>query len=71
MEFGGHINLNPSWGCSLAKRMKDVGRKAATAKSSHSSEAFSALKSQFLTDVTSVVEFESIPAQLVFNWDQT
>ena len=71
MEFGGHIQLNPSWGYSLLGRMNFVKRKATTAKSKLSKEFFSVLKSQFLNDVVSTVELEEIPAELILNWDQT
>ena len=32
---------------------------------------FEAIKEQFIINVNTVVEMEDIPAQLVFNWDQT
>ena len=32
---------------------------------------FEAIKTQFLTDVTAVVQVEDIPKDLVLNWDHT
>lgn len=34
-EFGGHVELNRYWSCSLLHRMKFVQRKATTSKSKH------------------------------------
>jgi hypothetical protein len=71
LEFGGHIELKRSWAESLLTRMNFVQRKITTAKSKQSSAEFSSLKKSFLDDVTTTVIMESVPPELVLNWDQT
>ena len=51
--------------------MNYVRRKATTSKSKFTPEEFSTLKSNFLSDVVSIVEMEEIPAPLILNWDQS
>ena len=70
-EFGGHIDLSLTWAYSLLSRMKFVKRRATTAKSKFSPENFAQLKADFLDDLSSNVELEDIPPELVLNWDQT
>ena len=70
-EFGGYIELNRPWANSLLVRMKFVQRKATTTKNKFSVSNFSQLKKEFLDDVTSTVEMENIPPELILNWDQT
>jgi len=70
-EFGGHIHLNRPWANSLLHRMKFVQRKATTTKNKFSVTNFAELKKGFLNDITSTIEMENIPPELVLNWDQT
>ncbi len=67
-ELGGH---SKPWAYHLLERMQFVKRKATTAKSKHKPQDFIKLKEAFLADVSSVVEIEDIPAELILNWDQT
>lgn len=71
VEFGGHIDLSLTWAYSLLSRMKFVKRRATTSKSKFSPENFAQLKADFLDDLSSIVELEDIPPELVLNWDQT
>lgn len=70
-EFGGHVELKRHWAYSLLKRMGFVRRKATTAKSKQSIAEFAELKRSFLADVVATVTMESIPDELILNWDQT
>ena len=70
-EFGGDVEINRHWAYALLRRMNFVKRKATTAKSKHSTEAFAQLKAQFLSNVVTNVTMEEIPAELIINWDQT
>ena len=71
VEFGGHIDLTLTWAYSLLSRMKFVKRRATTLKSKFTPENFAQLKADFLDDLSSIVELEDIPPELVFYWDQT
>lgn len=51
--------------------MKFVKRRATTSKSKFTPENFAELKADFLDDLSSIVELEDIPPELVLNWDQT
>ncbi len=71
VEFGGHIDLNCSWGYSIFNRMDFVRRKTTTAKSKFfQGKSFSA-KINSLSDVVGIVQMEEIPPPLIINWDQT
>ncbi len=52
------------------KRMGLVKRRAST-KAKVDVKYFEEVKSQFLSDIKTVVEIDEIPAELVINWDQT
>lgn len=51
--------------------MKFVKRRATTSKSKFTPENFAQLKADFLDDLSSIVELEDIPPELVLSWDQT
>ena len=70
-ECGGHIELNRFWARSLLRRTNFVQRKVSTAKSKHTVANLAALKRSFLSDFHTTVTMEEIPAELIFNWDQT
>ena len=70
-ECGGHIQLNRFWARSLLRQMNFVQRKVSTAKSKHMVAKFAALKRSFLSDFHTTVTMKEIPAELIFNWDQT
>ena len=69
-EFGGHITLTVSWAKSLLRRMNFTKRRGTT-KARFLPEQFKQLKASFLQEIIDVVTMEDIPAQLIFNWDQT
>ena len=69
-ENGGGINLTKDWVNQLLARMGYIKRKATT-KTKISPALFERLKAQFLSDVRTVVTMESIPHELLMNWDQT
>ena len=70
-ECGGYIELNRFWARSHLRRMNFVQRKVSTAKSKHTVANLAALKRSFLIDFHITVTMEEIPAELIFNWDQT
>ena len=70
-ECGGHIELNRFWARSLLRRTNFVQRKVSTAKSKHTVANLASLKRSFLSDFHTTVTMEEIPAELIFNWDQT
>ena len=51
--------------------MNFVQRKSTTAKSKDTSASFAERKQSFLNDVVATVTMESIPPELILNWDQT
>ena len=69
-ENGGGINLTKDCANRLFARMGYVKRKATT-KAKIPPALFEQLKAQFLSDVRTVVTIESIPPELIINWDQT
>ena len=69
-ENGGGINLTKDWANRLLARMGYVKRKATT-KAKVSPAHFDSLKAQFLSDIRTIVVMESIPPELIINWDQT
>ena len=69
-ENGGGINLTKDWANRLLARMGYVKRKATT-KAKVSPVLFAGMKAQFLSDIRTVVVMESIPPELIINWDQT
>ena len=70
-EFGGHISLSRHWAYSLLERMNFVKRKATTAQSKYNIDSFKRVKESFLAEVTTIVEMEEIPPELILNFDQT
>ena len=46
-------------------------KRMATTKASKTEADFERCKEQFLFDVESIIQIESIPEELVINWDQT
>ena len=69
-EFGGHIDITKNWAKSLLHRMDFVKRKRTT-KSKVTVENFERIKADFQREIATTVAMEDIPAELVFNWDQT
>ena len=67
---GGTIELKKSWAKHFLRNMNYVKRKGTT-KSKSFVQNFDELKSQYLSDILSIVTFEEIPDSLVINWDQT
>ena len=70
-EFGGHISLNRHWAYSLLERINFVKRKATTAQSKYKIDSFKRVKESFLAEVTTIVEMDEIPPDLILNFDQT
>ena len=70
-EYGGHLNLSREWARSLMMRMGFVKRRATTKVSRLTVENFELIKSRFLEEITTFVQMEDIPPELIFNWDQT
>ena len=69
-EYGGSIELSKSWAMSLLHQMKFVKRKATTAKSKEMINDFEGKKKEYLAQIQACIEMESIPDELVINWDQ-
>ena len=63
--------MNKHWAQSLLRRMKFVQGKGTTAKTKYTVGNFAEVKRAFLQDVVSLVTMEEVPAELIFNWDQT
>jgi len=49
----------------------DFTKRRGSTKISNTSGNFKEVKQQFLTDISETIEFEEIPGDLIFNWDQT
>ena len=69
-DNGGHINLTKFWAKNLMQRMGLVKRRAST-KAKMSPKEFAELKNPFIFDISSIIQMEEIPTQLIINWDQT
>ena len=69
-EFGGSICLEKPWVKSSLHRMGYVKRRGTTSGKVPVVE-FERIKEEFLTQITSVVEEQQIPPELVFNIDET
>jgi len=69
-EYGGPLSLTPSWAKSILYRMNFVKRKYCS-QAKPMVHGFEEIKAQFLGDVLAVVKIESIPDELVLNWDHT
>ena len=69
-EYGGPTTLNTPWAKSLLKRMNFTKRRVST-KSTHPTDDLEEVKKTFLTEILETVEFNDIPPELIFNWDQT
>lgn len=69
-EFGGPATLSKGWASSLLKRMNYTKRRCTTKYSMPPANFFQE-KSKFLQDVVDLVKMEDVPAELIFNWDQT
>ena len=67
---GGPATLTVPWAKSLLKRMNFTKRRATT-KCNLPSENLVEVKHSFLTEILETVSMEEIPADLIFNWDQT
>ena len=67
---GGHIVLTKDWSRYLLERMGLVKRKANT-KAKVCPAGLQELKSNFLSDITAIVQLEEVPLSLVINWDHT
>jgi len=70
VENGGYINITKEWAQRLLQRMGLVKRKGTT-KAKVLPPDFEKLKKQFLSDIRTIVAMESIPKELIINWDQT
>ena len=66
-EYGGPTTLTTPWAKSLLNRMNFTKRRVST-KSTHPTDDLEEVKKTFLTET---VEFNDIPPELIFNWDQT
>jgi len=69
-QYGGPATLTVDWAKSLLKRM-NFTRRRATTKSSPQNDDLKEVKQDFLAEVLETVEFNEIPPELIFNWDQT
>ena len=69
-EFGGPATLTKAWAQSLLRRMNFSKRKGTT-KSKDTVVNFERIKQDFLQEIIDVIQMEEIPAELIFNWDQT
>ena len=69
-ENGGPLSITTNWAKSLLYRMQFVKRRGSTNKKILVHD-FEAIKTQFLIDVTAVVQMEDIPEDLILNWDHT
>ena len=69
-EYGGPATLTIPWAKSLLKRM-NFTKKRATTKCNLRSEDLEEVRRSFLTEILETVSLEDIPAELIFNWDQT
>ena len=70
VQYGGHIEITKSWTKSLLKQMVYVKRRCSNA-GKVSLPHFRELQENFLADVQAEVVMNEIPADLIFNWDQT
>ena len=70
VEHGGHTHLTKSWAKSLLNRMGYVKRKCSNA-GKVSIFRFEEIQRDFLADIQAEVVMSDIPADLIFNWDQT
>ncbi|XP_062579389.1 uncharacterized protein LOC134241337 [Saccostrea cucullata] len=69
-ENGGHIELTTEWAKSLMKRMGLSTRRATKGVKSLPSD-FDDLKNSFIKRFQDVVKEDSIPDEMIINWDQT
>ena len=67
---GGHISISREWAKGFLRRMGFVKRRANT-KSKVSVEEFEKQKAQFNFDISVIMVMESVPDELVINWDHT
>ena len=69
-EGGGPATLSVPWTESLLKHMNFTKRQIST-KSCAPSQDIEEVRRKFLCELIETVEFNEIPADLIFNWDQT
>ena len=69
-EQGGPATLTIPWAKSLLKRMNFTKRRVST-KSTSPTQDLEEAKKTFLVEILETVEFNDIPQELIFNWDQT
>ena len=69
-ENGGYINITKEWAQRVLQQMGLVKRKGMTKVKVLPSD-FEKVKRQFLFDVHTIVAMESIPKELIIDWDQT
>ena len=69
-KYDGPAMLTVPWAKSLLKRM-DFTKRRATIKCNPPSGGLVDIKQSFLAEVLETVEFNDIPPELIFNWDQT
>ena len=69
-DYGGPIDLTPTWAKSLLHRIGYVKRKASTSAKVEPSN-FEEMKEQYLLDIQAAVDIADIPMDLVLNWDHT
>lgn len=69
-ENGGHIDLTRGWALSLMERMKFVKRRGSS-KCKMDVVDLQGKTDVYISQINACIEMESIPKQLVINWDQT
>ena len=69
-DYGGPATLSVAWSKPLLKQM-DITKRRGSTKVSGTPNNFKEAKQKFLSDIVETVEFEEIPGNLIFNWDQT
>ena len=69
-ECGGPATLSVSWAKSLLKRMNFTKRRAST-KCLPPSDDVEEVRKEFLGELMEAVGLHEVPADLIFNWDQT
>ena len=69
-EYGGPATLSKGWAKSVLKRM-NFTRRVGTTQAKITLQQFVEKRMEFLQNIIDVVKMEDIPAELIFNWDQT
>ena len=69
-ECGWPATLSVSWAKSLLRRINFTKRRVST-KSLTPSQDLEKVRTEFLSELLEAVELHEVPADLIFNWDQT